>query len=208
MIFPRDLPKYETISFNTLFQWKNEVIIKSAEQLINCFSLWELESYCTYKWWVYDNSKTISKIYYIFILIFIFSFFYYTLPQINNSQLFQNIPTIILILLFSISIIIILWGIIFKYRIFNITDKWAEIASKILWYREFIKSCDYQRIQTMLKIDPLFINTAIAYSVAFGLDTDFLKKISPKEIDIDMFEWYYSKDVMKSYKTLKVLFNL
>ena len=49
--------------------------------------------------------------------------------------------------------------------------------------RNFIKSCDENKIKLLLKEDPLFVDRTLPYATAFGLETEFLNKISPLRKD-------------------------
>ena len=71
------------------------------------------------------------------------------------------------------------------------TDKWAELASKVIWYSQFIKSCDENKIKLLLKEDPLFIDRTLPYATAFWMETEFLNKISPlkKDWNAKYFKW-------------------
>ncbi|MBO7505676.1 hypothetical protein J6T66_06225 [bacterium] len=53
------------------------------------------------------------------------------------------------------------------------------MAAYIIGYRNFIKSCDENMIKLYLKEDPLFIDKTLPYATAFGLETEFLKKVTP-----------------------------
>ena len=73
------------------------------------------------------------------------------------------------------------------------TEKWAELIAHILWYRKFLAKCDEQQLRTFLAQDPLYFDKTLPYAVVFGLQTDFLKKITPimKEYHIqpNWFVW-------------------
>jgi hypothetical protein len=57
------------------------------------------------------------------------------------------------------------------------------LASQVIGYRNFIKSCDENRVKSFLKQDPLFIDRTLPYATAFGLETEFLDKITPLRSD-------------------------
>ena len=91
---------------------------------------------------------------------------------------------------------VIMWLILFYWKIdwrsnLKYTDKWAELASRVIGYSQFIKSCDENKIKLLLKEDPLFIDRTLPYATAFGMETEFLKKISPLKNDWDAkyFRW-------------------
>ena len=57
------------------------------------------------------------------------------------------------------------------------------MASQLIGYRNFIKSCDEKKIELLLKDDPLFIDRTLPFATAFGVETEFLNKISPLKSD-------------------------
>jgi len=59
----------------------------------------------------------------------------------------------------------------------GLTEKWAELVSKILWYREFLKSCDENKLKTFLKQDPLYFDKILPYAVVFGIETELSEKM-------------------------------
>ena len=56
--------------------------------------------------------------------------------------------TIILIILVGLSI-----GI--EVKDLQETEKWAKLISHILWYKEFIRACDENKLRLFLKQDPV-----------------------------------------------------
>ncbi len=73
------------------------------------------------------------------------------------------------------------------------TEEWAKIISKILWYREFLKTCDEKKLKTFLKKDPLYFDKTLPYAIVFGLEAELLEKIKPimeeMEIEPTQYNW-------------------
>jgi len=65
----------------------------------------------------------------------------------------------------------------------KLTDKGAKLASYVIWYRNFIKNCDENKIKLFLKDDPLFVDKTLPYATAFWMETEFLNKVSPLKKD-------------------------
>ena len=59
------------------------------------------------------------------------------------------------------------------------------MAAHVIWYAKFIKNCDENQLKTFLKEDPLFIDKTLPYAVVFGMETEFLKKVTPLLKDIE-----------------------
>ena len=88
----------------------------------------------------------------------------------------------------KIFFLLCLWGVLYFWTKeggwkLKFTDKWAELASQVIGYSQFIKSCDENKIKMLLKEDPLFIDRTLPYATAFWMETEFLKKISPLKKD-------------------------
>lgn len=58
------------------------------------------------------------------------------------------------------------------------TNKGAELKDYVAWYKDFIKKVDETKLKTFLKDDSLFVDKTIAFAVAFGLQSKFMKTIS------------------------------
>ena len=43
----------------------------------------------------------------------------------------------------------------------------------------YIKDCDESQIKWLLKEDPLFVDKSLPYAIAFGLESQFIKKTTP-----------------------------
>jgi hypothetical protein len=82
------------------------------------------------------------------------------------------------------------WALIFFWSIIavllekylnrlRLTESWAALVSHLVWYRQFLATCDEGPLRTCLAQDPLFFNKVLPYAVAFGLDTEFIKKMTP-----------------------------
>jgi hypothetical protein len=89
--------------------------------------------------------------------------------------------SIFLVLLFAC---IFLWWYMDGWTWLKLTDKWAKLASYVIWYRNFIKWCDENMLKLYLKNDPLFLDKTLPYATAFWLETEFLNKISPLGVDM------------------------
>ena len=64
-----------------------------------------------------------------------------------------------------------------KFKKLKLTESWSELVSKILWYREFLKSCDENKLKTFLKQDPLYFDKILPYAVVFGIETELTEKV-------------------------------
>ena len=76
------------------------------------------------------------------------------------------------------------------------TDKWAEIISHILWYREFLAKCDENKLRLFLQQDPFYFDKILPYAIVFWLETELIKKIMPIMNEMDISSNIYSWDLL------------
>ena len=65
------------------------------------------------------------------------------------------------------------------------TKKWIEFRNHCIWFKEFLDKVDKKKIEELTKQDPLFVEKSLPYAVVFGIETEFIKKITP-----EMLSWY------------------
>ena len=186
---PQSRPLFETGIFNSIFHMWNIKIIEWAFQLRYALMLEDLECYWIQKWWIYREKSDMKKSKYIFDKFWWFIFLvilclFILIPSMIVKYLeisidFFNLMWFTVVILLAISwVVLVYWNIDRWWRL-KFTDKWAELASHVIWYSRFIKSCDENKINMLLKEDPLFIDRTLPYATAFWMETEFLNKISP-----------------------------
>lgn len=162
---PNDRPFFETDMFNSIFMWWKETkVISSSNQLKYALFLEDLQIHGINKWW-FEKVKIPLFVKILYALL------------IWSEIVFLFVDFEIFSILF-ILFVIMSWYI-FGYEKIQLTDKWAELVSYLIWYRDFIKNCDETHINSLLKEDPLFLDKSLPYATAFGLETVFLKKTTP-----------------------------
>lgn len=166
---PRDRPFFETDMFDSIFMGnRDSKVISASNQLKYALFLEDLEIHWMQKWW-FEKKKIplfIKILYALLILSTVLSIFI-------EIWLF---PIILLLL------IIMSWYIFGDWKM-QLTDKWAELVSYLIWYRKFIKECDEIQIKKLLEEDPLFVDKSLPYAIAFGLESQFIKKTTPLSED-------------------------
>lgn len=173
---PVTCPLFEYEIFSSIFAMWNIKIIEWAFQLRYALMLEDLELHWIRKWWIIKSSwNNLECVYKILIVLLVAVFLVCILGGIF-------VPVYVFrIFLFSLLLFscIFLWWYLDKGSDLEFTDKWAKIASQLIGYRNFIKSCDENKIKLLLKEDSLFIDRTLPYATAFWMETEFLKKISP-----------------------------
>ena len=176
---PDNAQLYEKDFFNTIFRRQDTVIIDKNTKLNFLSSLYALEDYGIMKKWLCRSNKTSILSYLLLIMLvlgLIYIFYYFGWIWI-------------LIWIFAVPII---YGCSIKneYKI-QLTDEWAKLASHIIGYAKFIKDCDEKKLKLFLEEDPLYVDKVLPYAVAFGLETEFLKKATPliEDLNKSLISW-------------------
>ena len=205
---PLTRPLFESEIFDSIFCMWDIKIIEWAFQLRYALMLEDLEFHWIQKWWLVQKKKNKnlnignrkyniwweSIMIWLFLFVYVVSIFMESLgfsADINVSITFVDVIWFsVLLICIVLWIVVLLWNGDWWWNL-KFTDKWAELASKVIWYSQFIKSCDENKIKLLLKEDPLFIDRTLPYATAFWMETEFLKKISPLKSDWNAkyFKW-------------------
>ena len=182
-----DRPFFEREIFNSIFSAHDKKIITNSFELRYALLLEDLEFHWIKKWWIIrsKSGKLMEYLYKILIVLFLgMGYFYFSWWLIP----YFSVRILLLVLLL---VLIFLWWYIDGGEM-KLTEKWAKLAAYVIGYRNFIKSCDENIIKLYLKEDPLFIDKTLPYATAVGLETEFLKKITPLAEDWNSkyINWY------------------
>lgn len=193
---PSDHPFFEKEIFNSLFFAWNQKTITYSTQLKYALLLEDLEIHGIKQWWVYksETSKIWEKTFYYTVWILLLStiiIFLITRLEEHRTRFFLSLTLLI--------VCVWLWWYIFWWKPLKLTEKWAELASHVIWYRNFIKSCDENKIKLFLEEDPLFVDKILPYATAFWIETEFIKKITPLKEDLYRLPLKFPKKNEKSY---------
>lgn len=170
---PETFPYYEKELFNDIFRDKNSRTIDENTNLSKIVSLENLEDYWLKKHWLYrkENNSFRWVLCFLIYIIFLVASFYF-LKWIW-----------LLIWLFLAPI---LCGIAFKRdNKIRLTEEGSSLAAHVIWYAKFIKDCDENQLKLFLGEDPLFVDKTLPYAVAFGMESLFLKKVTPLVKDLE-----------------------
>jgi len=183
--FNESMPGYEQDLFRGLVRnEKNK--IEESQNLYNRLNLGGLERYGEKKWWFHDNSrKNMRSIGAIILILFILGAINEYISEFLSSFLFF----VCLICSFCF---------LSKSKLKE-TEEWARLISHVLWYREFIKACDENKLKLFLQQDPLYFDKILPYAVAFWLETELLKKIEPIMEKMNIKSTWYNWDLHSIY---------
>ena len=192
---PSEYPDYEKDFFNDLVANK-ENIIKKSRNIYNKLKLPSLEIYGEDKWWLINAKNSIGTIFLrmsgsVFLCIFLMTLFIILITTCDN-----------IIITLPAWILIVFTPLIFIYPIlYSLSDKkeeteeWARLISHILWYRDFLATCDENKLRLFLQQDPLYFDKILPYAVVFGLDTELIKKIEPIMQEMGIKSSWYDWDI-------------
>lgn len=198
---PLSRPLFESEIFDSIFCMWDVKVIEWAFQLRYALMLEDLEYHWIQKWWIIAGKKKNKKVdiknekfwvesfiiwFYIFVSILsiiLESAWISTDISVGTSMTFSELIWFIAVFLWAAILVILIYWNMDGWWNLKFTEKWAELASQVIWYSQFIKSCDENKIKMLLKEDSLFIDRTLPYATAFWMETEFLKKISPLKRD-------------------------
>ena len=169
-------PFFEQEIFNSIFCIGNKKVINNSFELRYALMLEDLEYHWIKKWWLCRKTGwKIQKYIYTLSLFLLVICSFYLFEHVIQLNWVLPIFSVFIVLLVAC---IFLWWYIDNGKL-QLTDKWSKLAAYVIWYRNFIKNCDENMIKLYLKEDPLFIDKTLPYATAFGLETEFLNKVTP-----------------------------
>lgn len=205
---PLTRPLFESEIFDSIFSMWDVKIIEWPFQLRYALMLEDLEYHWIQKWWLKEQGNGNKKkkdmgikfgnnqswsfeswnqelgiLVWVFMSLLPFLIMMEAMGVSENYITFSELLWSILVIFWIGLCSVVFYWIKDGWWKLKYTDKWAELASKVIWYSLFIKSCDENKIKLLLKEDPLFIDRTLPYATAFWMETEFLKKISPLKKD-------------------------
>ncbi len=193
---PEERPDYEKDFFKNFIHWKKTKITKTTnlyDRLLTHKSA--IAKHGQDKWWfknpkkdkttfssLFNGKSPFIKFFWLCIWLYVWAY-------------------IIFLLLGPLFSLFLFWFIIFisinSVSTMKETEEWARLISHILWYKEFLKTCDENKLRLFLQQDPLYFDKILPYAVVFWLDTELIKKIEPimQEMNVSS-SWYNQIDTM------------
>lgn len=168
--------EYEKKFFNALMSKSEREITKGSSILRLDIKmneiLWDLEDYWNNKWWFSWNKQTtwFNTIWCLYALALFIGFPIVSIISVELGVIF---------FLFMRSIWFFWWMLWLFNKKLNLSNEWAKLTSHILWYREFLATCDENKLRLFLQQDPLFFDKTLPYAIVFWLETELIEKITP-----------------------------
>lgn len=148
-------------------------------------------------WWLKRNKIEITKkilgcIWFVYFVLFIVSIFTFFSEKWIVIFFYTWLSFWICIILTGI------FGVIWSKLM--VTEKWAELISQILWFRKFVANCDENKLKTLLKKDPLYVDKILPYAIVFWLEHELLDKMQSvaKECNISSSRYCWDSHITSS----------
>ena len=184
-----EAPLYEQDFFKALVHGEKSKI-RGDSNLYGKLSLSALESFWKKMWW-FTSNKHLKTILIIWMVII------FALLSFANSL--DWLAPFAIIGFFALAI----WAAIASQL--KETETWAKLISHLLWYKEFLAACDENKLKLFLQQDPLYFDKILPYAVAFGLDTELIKKIEPIMQEMNIKSSWYDWDIHSIYYINKTI---
>ena len=177
-------PAYEKDFFKALIRIERNKI-SGDTNLYNKLGLSTLEYYWVKNWRFTWRKNKWGLIFFWFIaLMIVMNIFEWTYPRVS----FLAFLGFFAIIIYSAA----------NYQLKE-TEEWARLISHVLWYREFLAACDENKLRLFLQQDPLYFDKILPYAIAFGLDTELIKKIEPLMQEMNIKSSWYDWDIHSIY---------
>ena len=228
---PDSFSQYEKTTFNDIFKDSNsEKEIYKKTHINFDDAIEEINKYWEDKWWLFSTKLSVFKqkfnnislkilIFNVLepllgIILFLFMGFAFCLSASHLTPSESVFPIIILFtntILFCFALIKIkdnLWVIyrkLYKRNYLKETEEWAKLISHILWYREFLKTCEENKLKKFLKEDPLYFDKVLPYVVVFWLETELIEKIKPIMEEMKIVSTSFISNIDLSYNSISAI---
>lgn len=179
-----EAPAYENDFFKAIVRSEKSKISENTN-LYNRLGLSTLESYWK-KRWRFTGGKSKGGLVTIWFVIL----------YIIMDGLWNRYPFVTILVFLGFFALVIFSAVTSKLKE---TEEWARLISHILWYREFLAACDENKLKLFLQQDPLYFDKILPYAVAFGLDTELIKKIEPIMKEMNIRSSWYDWDIHSIY---------
>ena len=178
---PEISPLYECLFWESLFSSWNDIELDSESDLNFEETLKLLEESWYKKWW-FTKSNWLSN-QSLIVIIMIITLMVLLLIAPNNDENKEFMTMIILILFAIFFLFPKLWIIVGielpKHKKIKTTEKWDNLIYHILWFKNFLETCDTKILRTFLKKDPLYFDKVLPYAIIFWIESELIEKFRP-----------------------------
>lgn len=174
-------PSYELLFWKSIFDSWETAIISGNQDLNLEPSLKAMEEYWYNSWWFSKRGLVDEPGFVVMcIIIFLMIILWITPNSTENKEYMSLFLVILYLILYCFPKIWVLVGIeVPKFKKLKLTKEGKKLVSHILWYREFLRTCDAEVLKTFLKQDPLYFDKILSYAIVFWIESELIKKLTP-----------------------------
>ena len=196
---PENTVEYEKYLFDKLFaDWKDKFSFSNQSTFTNYVktSLWKLENYLLWKWFYTIKSfqNKYQKVMWNWVIYVVFWWVVTAIIFVASSETLSDQYEIsfsdrFIFLVFWINILSFIW-MFFLPKQEILTENWVKLRSEILWFKMFLNKVETDRLKTFLEQDPLYFDKVLPFAIVLGLQSKFIKTITPLLKDLpDWYDW-------------------
>lgn len=177
---PADVPIFEKTMFNGLFSGGNTRLISDLKDTFYTTissSKKQLEQHIKKQDIYYPISMTYQVITGT-LSVFVF------LAGVGLSIFFSSAYPVVLMSIVAIA------GMIITYFMLKKNEKGVHLYQEVLGFKLFIQQADKDRLELMLKDDPMYFEKTLPYAIVFGFAKVWSKKF--EGLDMEPPRWYIS----------------
>lgn len=172
-------PSYEILFWKSLFDsWEIAKVGGDIELVLNP-SLKAMEEYWYNSWWFDKNGFMYEPGFIVMCIIVALMILLWIIPNSTENKEYMSLFLIILYVIFYSfpKIWVLVWIEIPKLKKMKLTQKGENLVLHILWYREFLRTCDAEVLKTFLKQDHLYFDNILSYAIVFWIESELIEKL-------------------------------
>ena len=168
--------EYESDFFSLLFKNWETVTINSEHKIKIGLVLNQLEKYLEKKKWIKcKGNMSIEHRTYLWFLIR-FALWFLIVYYVDFIGRVLAIWLAVGLCFGGILAFIFLWNSASSPQLMYLEDG-ERLMKHLLWYREFLRKCEVEKLKSLLVYDPLYIDKALVYATVFWLETEVMQKL-------------------------------
>ena len=168
--------EYESDFFSLLFKNWETVTINSEHKIKIGPVLNQLEKYLEKKKWIKcKGNMSIEHRAYLWFLI-LFALWFLIVYYVDFIGRVLAIWLAVGLCFGGILAFIFLWNSASLPQLMYLEDG-ERLMKHLLWYREFLRKCEVEKLKSLLVYDPLYIDKALVYATVFWLETEVMQKL-------------------------------
>ena len=210
-------PSYELLFWKSLFDSWETAKIGGDIKLNLEPSLKAMEEYWYNSWWFDKKGFMNEPGLVVMCILVVLMILLWMIPNTTENKEYMSLFLIVLyVILYCFPKVWVIVGIeVPKFKKLKITQNGERLVSHILWYKEFLRTCDAEILKTFLKQDPLYFDKILSYAIVFWIDSELIEKLNSimDEIGLKLYVSQFKNPFYNilhddtEYSTLSELWN-